>query len=129
MNYIIEATKNTPFVHISSDEKIIQIKGVSHPEHALTFYTPIIDQLKQLSESKSTTSMEMSVFMEYFNTSSAKCFFDIFKQIKRMKGQGMDIDIKWLYEEEDDDMMETGEDYDDILNLNIKFIEVPLTDM
>jgi hypothetical protein len=50
-------------------------------------------------------------------------FFDIFKQVKAMKGQGMLIDI---YEEEADDLMETGEDYNDILNLDFHLVEVPL---
>ncbi|MFT6866649.1 MAG: hypothetical protein ACJA08_001484 [Cyclobacteriaceae bacterium] len=129
MNYLVEGTKHTPFVKISSAERSIQIKGVSHPEHALSFYLPIIEKLKTLVNLHDKGTWKMEVFMEYFNTSSAKCLFDIFRQVKHMKTQGMEINIKWCYEEEDEDMMETGEDYNELLDLDFLFVEVPYEEM
>jgi hypothetical protein len=125
VKYLVEATKHTPFVHLSVQKKIIQIEGVSHPENALSFYLPVIESLKQLAGMKLNEPFEMKVFMDYFNTSSAKCLFDIFKQISRMKKQGMEIIIHWNYEEDDEDMLETGEDYADLLNLDFQFIALP----
>ena len=41
-----------------------------------------------------------------------------------MHKSGNDIMIKWYYEEDDEDMLEAGEDYQSIINIPFKMIEV-----
>ena len=60
--------------------------------------------------------------MTMFNTSSAKCIFDILKRLKAMEEQGLRIVINWHYEEDDDDMLECGEDFQDLLDAKFNFI-------
>ncbi len=65
----------------------------------------------------------MDFAFEYFNTSSSKCLFDIFRQLKKMQMSGTNISVNWYYEAHDEDMLEAGEDYDDIVDLNFNFVE------
>ena len=37
---------------------------------------------------------------------------------------GSDITVKWHYEEDDEDMLEAGEDYEAIIDLPFEMIEV-----
>ena len=38
--------------------------------------------------------------------------------------KGNPVEINWYYEEDDEDMFEAGEDYQSIINLNFKMIEI-----
>lgn len=119
----IEATAVTPHVKIDSEESYIIITGKSSPANSLQFYHPIINKVKMLF-SNSTRPITVDIAFRYFNTSSSKCLFDFFKMLKGLEREGKEIIINWQYEEDDEDMLETGEDYADILNLDFNFIEV-----
>ena len=60
--------------------------------------------------------------LEYFNTSSSKCILDVFKKLESLAGT--EVSVKWYYEEDDEDMLEAGEDYEAIIDLPFEMIEV-----
>ncbi len=64
--------------------------------------------------------------MEYFNTSSSKCILDVFKKLENVfkKNNEEGVTINWYYEEDDEDMLEAGEDYQSILKIPFKMIEL-----
>ena len=63
--------------------------------------------------------------MEYFNTSSSKCILDVFKKLESInKGGQSQVVINWHYEEDDEDMLEAGEDYQAIINVPFKMVQV-----
>ena len=66
---------------------------------------------------------EVHVQLEYFNTSSSKCILDLFKKLESIAKQGHDVTIKWYYEEDDEDMLEAGEDYQSIISVPFEMIE------
>ncbi|HAW19252.1 MAG TPA: nuclear pore complex subunit, partial [Flavobacteriales bacterium] len=71
--------------------------------------------------SKSDTVVNIQ--LEYFNTSSSKCILDVFKKLESVNGKTT-ITINWHYEEDDEDMLEAGEDYQAIINIPFKMIEM-----
>ena len=54
----------------------------------------------------------VNVQLEYFNTSSSKCILDVFKKLEAIHKAKNDVIINWHYEEDDEDMLEAGEDYE-----------------
>ena len=64
----------------------------------------------------------LNVQLEYFNTSSSKCILDVFKKLESVSGS--EVSVKWYYEEDDEDMLEAGEDYEAIIDLPFEMIEV-----
>jgi hypothetical protein len=42
--------------------------------------------------------------------------------LKRIESSSVDACVNWFYEEEDEDMLEAGEDYDAIIDLPFKLI-------
>lgn len=119
----IEPTRTTPLVKFDPDEGVLEMKGRSSPENSIEFYQRIIDGLDAFA---STGSAEFTANMafEYFNTSSSKCLFDVFKKLSKIQDSGKKITINWYYEEGDEDMMEAGEDYSDLLDLDFNFMEI-----
>ncbi len=115
-----EGSAKTPLVEFSSNGELL-LKGRSIPENSIEFYKPLIEWLESYSESPNSTTV-LSVQLEYFNTSSSKCILDVFKKLESVSGS--EITVKWHYEEDDEDMLEAGEDYEAIIDLPFEMIEV-----
>lgn len=115
-----EGSAKTPVVEFSSKGELL-LKGRSIPENSIEFYKPLIEWLESYSESPNSTTV-LSVQLEYFNTSSSKCILDVFKKLESVSGS--EITVKWHYEEDDEDMLEAGEDYEAIIDLPFEMIEV-----
>lgn len=120
---IIEGTPKTPSVNFDSASGILHLKGRSIPENSIEFYKPLVEWLDSYS-GKPQPKTSVNIQLEYFNTSSSKCLLDLFKKLETMHKNGNDIMIKWYYEEDDEDMLEAGEDYQSIINIPFKMIEV-----
>ena len=116
----IEGTPKTPTVNFITNEGLLEIKGRSIPENSIEFYKPLIDWIESYAkEPKDSTNINIQ--LEYFNTSSSKCILDLFKKLEAIINN---ITINWYYEEDDEDMLEAGEDYEAIINIPFKMIEV-----
>ncbi len=116
----IEGTPKTPSVKFIASEGSLEIKGRSIPENSIEFYKPLMDWIEQYSASPQKETV-VNIQLEYFNTSSSKCILDLFKKLEVINDQ---IVINWYYEEDDEDMLEAGEDYDAIINIPFKMIEI-----
>ncbi|KOY85674.1 nuclear pore complex subunit [bacterium 336/3] len=121
----VDKTSNTPFVQLDADTGRMEIKGRSVPENPLEFYIPINDWLEHFRAQAAERVLSMDVELEYFNTSSSKCLLDVFKKMVAIQRSGAVVEINWWCEEFDDDMIEAGKDYQDLLGVpfNIKIIE------
>lgn len=120
----IQGTAKTPSLLFDADTGILEIKGRSIPENAIDFFKPLVDWLEDYSkEPKELT--QANIQLEYFNTSSSKCILDIFKKLEAVNKQdNKEVVINWYYEEDDEDMLEAGEDYQSILKIPFKMIEI-----
>jgi hypothetical protein len=116
----LKGTQKTPEVRFSAGEGKLELKGRSIPENSLDFYKPLIDWLDEYA-SNPQAETNFHIQLEYFNTSSSKCLLDLFKRLENMRGKVM---IHWYYEQDDEDMLEAGEDYEAIINVPFKMIEV-----
>ena len=119
----IEPTRTTPLVKFDPEEGLLEMKGRSSPENSIQFYQKILDSLDEFAQTGGD-SITANMAFEYFNTSSSKCLFDVFKRLNKVAETGREITINWYFEEGDDDMMEAGEDYSDLLDLDFNFYEI-----
>jgi len=120
-NLYIESTKYTPEIRLDADNGLIQIKGKSYPENTFEFYAPVIEWVKEYFKNpKDETIVEMEII--YFNSSSSKLFFDFFDILDEMKDEHK-IVIKWIFDEENENAEEAGEDFiEDFEDLDIQLV-------
>lgn len=116
----IESTNVTPYVQLDPDNGRLTFKGRSSPKATLEFFTPIINSIKQ--DFVNTSGLTADFEFEYFNTSSSKCLYDILRQLSLFSKNGMNVVVNWRYEDWDDDMRETGEDYEEILGMSFNYL-------
>jgi len=119
----IEGTLKTPMVKFDGKTGIVEIKGRSIPENSIEFYKPLVDWLEEYAK-KPLEKTQVNVQLEYFNTSSSKCILDVFKKLEAIHKTKHDVVINWYYEEDDEDMLEAGEDYESIIRVPFKMIEI-----
>lgn len=120
---IIEGTPKTPSIRFDAKDGVFEIKGRSIPENSVEFYKPLnewLDNYMQVPLDKTVVNIRL----EYFNTSSSKCILDVFKRLEAIHRSKHDVEINWFYEEDDEDMLEAGEDYDSIIKVPFKMIEI-----
>ncbi len=122
-NIHIEGTTKTPIVEFDTNTGQLVIKGRSIPENSIDFYKPLVDWIDAYAnQPKELTVLNMQ--LEYFNTSSSKCILDVFKKLENIQKAGNAVKIKWHYEEDDEDMLEAGEDYDAIIDIDFEMVMV-----
>ncbi|MEO5569769.1 MAG: DUF1987 domain-containing protein [Bacteroidia bacterium] len=113
----IEQGTKTPYIHFSHEDGMLEIKGKSIPENSIEFYRPVYAWLDEYALHPNKTT-NIIIQLEYFNTSSSKCLLDIFRRLETVKKNSPgDVTVTWNYEEDDEDMMEAGEDYQTIVKL------------
>ena len=116
-NIIIPGTSKTPEVSFIAEARTLSLSGRSIPENSIEFYSSLIAWADTLCSSEGF--VEVNINLEYFNTSSSKCLMDL---LKRIESANVEAQVNWHYEEDDEDMLEAGEDYDAIIDLPFKLI-------
>ena len=122
-NLTLEGSAKTPTVSFDSDNGVLELKGRSIPENSIEFYKPLNDWIDAYGASPKPNTI-VDVKLEYFNTSSSKCILDLFKKLEAIHKGGNEVAINWYYEEDDEDMLEAGEDYQAIIKVPFTMIEV-----
>ena len=119
----IEGSAKTPTIDFNFETGVLELKGRSIPENSIEFFNPLNDWIDGYGSSPKDTTM-FEVRLEYFNTSSSKCILDLFKKLEGVDGSTTTVHVNWYFETDDEDMQEAGEDYEAIVGLPFKIIEV-----
>ena len=126
-NILLDGSPKTPTVHFDGDTGVLELRGRSIPENSIEFYKPLIDWIDQYARNPRPET-QLRVQLEYFNTSSSKCILDLFKKLENVRSSGNEVQVLWHYETDDEDMLEAGEDYQAIISLPFKMIQVEEVD-
>lgn len=97
--------------------------GRSLPHNSEQFYGLVygwLDEYLQKPSSETTVNMRL----DYLDTSSSRHLYNIFKRLNTCGETGKNVLVNWHYESGDDEMAETGKDYQSFFNMDFKFIEV-----
>lgn len=117
----LESTRKTPNVLLDPSGRI-RIGGRSIPEDASKFYDNILNWVLDYCHTPSDSTV-VDIELEYFNSGSAKFVMQILRELSELLAEGRSLKVNWYYEEGDDDILERGEYYSSILDLEINFIE------
>ncbi len=102
----------------------LKLSGRSIPEDSVDFFGPIIEWVKLYGEDPQPKTV-VDVYLEYFNTSSAKLILDIFKEVEHIHSSGKSkVVIRWKHDKGDLDIMEAGKDYSIIVAVPFEVVEV-----
>lgn len=118
----LKETTNTPHVLFDHQSKVFVIEGKSFPEDNKEFYGPILNWLEEYKNLKPAT-FELLINLYYLSSSSVISIKQILMKVAEYKSLGATVSVVWCYDEDDDDIKKTGEDYMEVTKLNFKFKE------
>lgn len=120
-NLKLEETKYTPQISLDTNGTISLI-GKSYPENTFEFYAPMMTWLEEYFDGNAVKKTVINMEIIYFNSSSSKLFFDFFDLLEDNR-EDNDIEINWIYDEENESALEAGEDFmEDFESLTINLI-------
>jgi len=128
----IRATEKSPEVFFDAQSRKFEIVGNSRPENVRDFYMPVLEKLRRSFEGFVSQERDVKGFsgdpfkfifkLDYFNSSSAKFISDMLLLIGNYNKKGLPVRIYWYYQEGDDDMMEVGEDFSEMIEVPFQMI-------
>lgn len=122
-NLKLDATQYTPEIDLDATSGVMSFVGKSYPENTFEFYQPVMNWIKAYFESHAQPKTTLNMEVIYFNSSSSKLFFDLF-DILDEAASDHDIEINWIYDEENEFAEEAGEDFqDDFEDLTINLVQ------
>ena len=114
----IPRTSKTPDIAFDAEQGYLEPKGRSIPENSVAFYAPLMHWLDDYEKHPQPVT-RLVVRLEYFNTSSSKCLIDIFRKLEKLHQQDSNVSVVWYYENMDEDMKESGEDFRDLVSMPV----------
>jgi hypothetical protein len=114
----IDETSNTPAVFFMVKNGILNIAGKCLPEDPVEFFKQIENSIDEFINQHSDQLLVITCEFVYINTSSSKSLYNLLrKAVDNLKK----VSIVWGHEEEDDDMLDQGKDYEDLLGIEFEF--------
>lgn len=96
------ATAFTPEIQFTPSLGMLVMRGESYPENVLSFYAPVLEQLRYGLEDQKLHFLQVEMHITYYNSASAKAFQRIFQLLNRVAEAGCVVKLLWHYDEEDD---------------------------
>jgi len=114
-NLVVEATKYTPEIFFDCENHVLGIRGKSYPENTSVFYSPVFEWLEEYLEKAEKEKITVNMELIYFNSSSSKILMDFCDVLDAAASDGKNITVNWVYEEDDEDALEFGEEFQEDL--------------
>lgn len=116
---LVEGTVTTPDINFDPISGEMTISGRSIPEQPRAFWSPILSWFFAYSADPASITT-FTIDMEYFNNASAKQLMFLFSRINEIHESNYPISVKWLYDENDQEMKEAGLDFASLLSFDIE---------
>ncbi|MEZ5000489.1 MAG: DUF1987 domain-containing protein [Bacteroidales bacterium] len=118
LEIIQEQSKNSPGISFDPGKGTLKIIGRSIPENPEAVYKPLRDWITRFFSFSDKLKIEIN--LEYINSGSSKHLLELLRLLRDFKEGGKHLTIVWLYEEDDEAIMELGEHYRDTSGIPIE---------
>ena len=120
-NLKIVGDKYTLEIDFDATTGVLRLAGSSYPENAAEFFKPIYNWLGTYI-SEVGKSLYLNFELDYLNTSSTKCIMDFLEIAETYQKNDEVVEVNWYYPEDDEDILEIGEEIVEDIDLQVKFI-------
>lgn len=121
---LLPGSKATLAVSFDAATGVLELSGQSYPENSFAFFKPLIDWIDRFAREEQPP-IHLVLRISYLNTSSTKLVLDVFDLLERHFATGRDIRVTWYYAADDEDILETGEDFKADLKLPFELVAAP----
>jgi hypothetical protein len=115
---IQEELKNCPGIVYYPGVNKLELAGRSIPENPELIFKRLGEWLSV--HFKKNSGLDVYIKLEYINSGSSKYLYEILIRLTGFKREGKLVKMMWLYEEEDEAMLELGEHYRDTAGIPLE---------
>jgi hypothetical protein len=115
---IQEELKNCPGIVYYSGTNRLELTGRSISENPELIFRRLDDWITLHFEKQNR--LDVHFHLEYINSGSSKYLSAVLKRLTGLGRTGKRVNLKWLYEEDDDAMLELGEYYRDTAGIPLE---------
>ena len=119
----IKGSEESPEVMLDKASGIFRISGKSYMEDVQAFFDETLQWLETYSKSPNEHT-DFEFVIEYVNTASTKIVLDILGILDKMHKQNHKIKVHWNYYEDDEDMLDLGNEMRDMFELDFEIKEI-----
>lgn len=119
----IDRTETSPQIDMDLEQGTLEFVGRSLPANSEQFYSRVyrwLDEYLRAPREETTVNMKL----DYLDTSSSKHLYNIFQKLDAVNERGQHVRVNWHFETGDEEMAETGKDYESLFRLDFNFVEV-----
>ena len=117
----IKATIDTPSVILDAEKSAFLIEGPSYPEDAHNIYDDVLDWLRK-PETPLNGELICHFKFNVLSSASRKMVYEVLLELEKIHQTQNNIMVHWHYEEFDEDMLEVGEDFSDLVKIPFKLL-------
>ena len=123
-NLDIEEGKLTPKVLFDPTDNLFSLSGSSLPENVHEFYQPIMKYLDEYEAQLDDLDKPLKIVIHfaYYNSGSMRYIADIFSRFARFEKKGLEINVDWYYDKEDELLKEAGQDLAELVGLKFNIL-------
>jgi len=115
---IQEELKNCPGIVYYPDTNKLELVGRSIPENPELIFGRLEEWIT--SHFEKNKGLDVYIQLEYINSGSSKYLYEVLKRLTGYGRSGKTVKLKWLYEEDDEAMLELGEHYRDTAGIPLE---------
>jgi hypothetical protein len=120
----IKGSTYIPNIDLDPETGVLEISGESYHEYTTEFFKPVFEWLEEYLKTPNR-NVVMNFKMTYFNTSSSRRFIEVLTMLEDYhKNHGGNVVVNWHYEENDIDMLESGEEYAEDVDLEFHLLPI-----
>jgi hypothetical protein len=107
----IPASERSPNIEFDFGTNSFAIRGESYPEDVNAFYGPLMERFEAHLNDLQDATVSFTFELIYFNSSTAKILIGLFETLDQAAENGNDVSVAWLFEADDDNMEEMGQEF------------------
>lgn len=116
----IDGAEDTPEVILDKEKNKFEFNGKSLPEDVIKFYSPIFKWVDEYAKEPNPET-QVTVRIVYFNSASQRALNELLMGFKKIELRNCKVAVNWYFDEDDDEMRESGEEFEEITELKFNY--------
>lgn len=117
----LEGAEDVPQICLDKEKGEFELTGKSLPEDVIEFYSPIFKWCEEyVKDPNPVTDIKMKI--SYYNSASQRAINEFFTVMKKAELRNSKVTVQWYYDVDDEEMLESGEEFADITQLKFNYI-------
>ncbi|MFQ5335671.1 MAG: DUF1987 domain-containing protein [Flavobacteriales bacterium] len=112
----------SPDIELDPDIGVFSMSGNAILSNPVDFFEPIIEWMHEYANNPRELT-DVTINLKYCNTSSSRSLMEFLRVLESIQNGGKgQVKIKWIYDPEDEDLFETGENFSDIVDIPFELV-------